>query len=216
MSAAIAIVKLIGRCEARGSARVKPLKEAAWNSVAEDPMYLPKHNEVTDRQLLHGVIRARPFATWVTLDEGGIVANHLPFLLEARGERGTLVGHVARANPVWRSTGTPSLVMFQGAQGYITPSWYAAKAEHGKVVPTWNYVVVHARGAARAIEDLDWLRRHVSRLVDVHEAVEAAPWKVSDAPGDYIEGHAEGDRRDRDSDRRPRRQVESEPEPLAR
>lgn len=151
-------------------------------------MYLPKHNEVTDLQVLHRLIRAHPFATWVTLDEGRLVANHLPFLLETSGERGTLVGHVARANPVWRSTGTPSLVMFQGAQGYITPSWYPAKAEHGKVVPTWNYAVVHARGAARAIEDRDWLRRHVSRLVDVHETTEATPWKVSDAPEDYIEG----------------------------
>lgn len=151
-------------------------------------MYLPKYNEVSDLELLYGLIRAHPFATWVTLDQGRLVANHLPFLLETSGERGTLVGHVARANPVWRSTGTPSLVMFQGAQSYITPSWYPAKAEHGKVVPTWNYTVVHAHGAARAVEDLDWLRCHVSRLVDTHEAVEATPWKVSDSPEDYIEG----------------------------
>jgi transcriptional regulator len=150
-------------------------------------MYLPKHNEVTDLQVLHGLIRTHPFATWVTLGEGGLVANHVPFLLEMSGERGTLVGHVARANPVWRLTGTPSLAIFQGPQGYIKPSWYAAKAEHGKVVPTWNYAVVHARGTARAIEDPDWLRRHVSRLVEVHEATEAMPWKISDAPGDYVE-----------------------------
>jgi transcriptional regulator len=159
----------------------------AWGSVEEDAMYLPKQHEVTDLRRLHDLIQAHPFATWVTLDEGRLVANHLPFLLETSGERGTLIGHVARANPVWRSTGTPSLVIFQGAQGYITPSWYPAKAEHGRVVPTWNYTVVHARGVARPIEDRGWLRRHVSRLVDVHEAAEATPWKVSDAPGDYID-----------------------------
>lgn len=107
-----------------------------------------------------------------------------------RGELGTLVGHLARANPIWRalSADAPAVVVFQGADAYITPSWYAAKQEHGKVVPTWNYAVVHAHGTPRAIEDIEWLRRHVTELVDQHESPRTTPWRVSDAPAHYIDG----------------------------
>ncbi len=167
---------------------------AHWGWVGREGrvfMYLPKHNEVLDLGVMHGLMRAHPLGAWVTLGEGGLVANHIPFLVDAsRGERGTLVGHVARANPVWRlfSAAVPSVVIFQGAQGYVTPSWYPAKAAHGKVVPTWNYSVVHAHGVARVIEEKGWLLRHVTELVDTHEAGEALPWKVSDAPGEFVDG----------------------------
>ena len=139
---------------------------------------------------MYALIAVHPLGTWVTQGEGGLIADHVPFLLDRdAGEHGTLVGHVARANPVWRTLGQgmESLVIFQGVQSYITPSWYAAKQEHGKVVPTWNYAVVHAHGTPRATQDRDWLRRLVGRLTDTHEASRAPPWAVTDAPADYIE-----------------------------
>lgn len=153
-------------------------------------MYLPKHFEETDLAVLHALLRAHPLGTWVTLGEGALVANHMPFLLDpARGEHGTLLCHVARANPVWRSfsTDTPSVVVFQGEGGYITPSWYASKAAHGKVVPTWNYAVVHAHGVPRAVDDAQWLLQHVSQMTGWHEAGREMPWQVGDAPADYID-----------------------------
>lgn len=153
-------------------------------------MYLPAHHEETDRATLHALIRAEPLGTWVLHDGAGLVANHIPFLLDAeRGPHGTLVAHVARANPAWRSfaAGAEALVIFQGAQCYISPSWYPSKHQHGKAVPTWNYAVVHAHGRPRAIEHRDWLHAHVSRLADLHESTQAVPWKVSDAPADYID-----------------------------
>jgi transcriptional regulator len=151
-------------------------------------MYIPKHFEETDLGVLHALMRAHPLATWVTTGaDGALMANHVPFLVDPdRGEHGTLVAHVARANPVWRA-GTRSIVVFQGAQAYISPSWYPGKQDHGKVVPTWNYAVVHAHGTPRAIEDRNWLLRLVTRLTDTHEAGSAAPWKVADAPADYVD-----------------------------
>lgn len=153
-------------------------------------MYLPKHFEETDLGTLHTLIEAHPLATWVI---GGADAdtvptvNHIPFMLDrSRGTMGTLIGHVARANPVWRQPGR-SVLVFQGPHAYISPGWYASKQEHGKVVPTWNYAVVHAHGQARAIEQPDELLALVSRLTDTHEARQAAPWKVGDAPADYID-----------------------------
>ena len=153
-------------------------------------MYIPKHHEETDVGVLHALIRAHPLGTWVTPGDGGLVANHVPFLVDAnRGEHGTLVAHVARANPVWRSFSTtvPSLVAFQGAECYITPSWYPSKRAHGKTVPTWNYAVVHAHGLPRAIEDPEWLLRHVNALTNTHEAERPAPWKVADAPPEFVD-----------------------------
>ena len=154
-------------------------------------MYLPKAFEETDTQVSHDLIRAHPFATLVTSRDGELVADHLPFMLDpSRGEFGTLVAHVARANPVWQSLAQSnrSLVIFQGAHAYVSPSWYPSKHVHGKAVPTWNYAVVHAHGAARAIEDAPWLHDLVSRLTNVHEAIHKVPWQVSDAPADYIDG----------------------------
>lgn len=157
-------------------------------------MYLPKHFEESDPQVLHALIRAHPLGTWVTQHAGELLANHVPFLIDpARGTSGTLVGHVARANPVWRSFSetVQSLVVFQGPESYITPSWYPSKREHGKVVPTWNYAVVHAHGIPRAIDDREWLRGLVNRLTDTNEAAMALPWKVADAPPDFIDRQLE-------------------------
>ena len=149
-------------------------------------MYLPKHFEVTDTAALQALVQARPLATWVTVVDGEPVVNHVPFRLDTtRGEHGTLVGHVARANPVWQRPG-PSVLVFQGADGYVSPSWYPSKREHGKVVPTWNYAVVHAHGTPRIVDDADGLLAIVSSLTDAHEAPRTAPWKVADAPGDYV------------------------------
>jgi transcriptional regulator len=118
------------------------------------------------------------------------MANHVPFYLDrTRGTHGTLMGHVARANTVWRllSPAVPSVVMFQGTQSYITPNWYPGKAEHGKVVPTWNYVVAHAHGTARVMDDPDWMLDMLHRLTNSQEAHRASPWRVGDAPAGYIE-----------------------------
>jgi len=153
-------------------------------------MYVPKHFEETDRGVLHALIRSYPLSTWVTHGAAGLIVNHIPFLLMAdAGPHGTLIGHVARANPAWHSFSTtePSVIVFQGAQAYISPSWYPSKQQHGKAVPTWNYAVVHAHGIPRAIEDPEWLRNHVTRLTEEHESQRAQPWKVSDAPHDYID-----------------------------
>lgn len=153
-------------------------------------MYVPKHHEESDISVLHALIRSQPLGTWVTPGDAELLANHIPFLLDTtRGEYGTLIGHVARANPAWQifSKAINSVVAFQGPQTYITPSWYPSKHAHGKAVPTWNYAVVHAYGMPRAIEDRDWLLRHVNQLTDVHEADQALPWKVSDAPEEFTD-----------------------------
>ena len=153
-------------------------------------MYLPAHFEETRTDVLHALIRSHPLGTLITLDAGGAPqANPIPFLIEpGPGVHGTLRGHVARANPLWRETrgDVDALVVFQGAQSYISPGWYPAKAEHGKVVPTWNYVVVQARGRLRAIDDEAWVRALVTRLTDRFEAAQSRSWAVADAPADYI------------------------------
>jgi transcriptional regulator len=113
----------------------------------------------------------------------------VPLLLDAdAGPLGTLRGHVARANPLWRDAAhrDEALVVFQGPQAYVSPAWYPSKAEHGKVVPTWNYVMVQARGRLRVIDDVAWLHALVTRLTATHEARRANPWAVDDAPPDYV------------------------------
>jgi transcriptional regulator len=153
-------------------------------------MYTPKQNEETRVGVMHALIRSHPLGVWVSLGDGELAANHIPFEIDpTRGDFGTLVGHVARANPVWKQAQTAvlSLVTFQGPQSYITPSWYPSKHEHGKAVPTWNYAVVHAYGTPSFIEDRVWFHSHVSALTNRHEATQALPWAVSDAPTDYIE-----------------------------
>jgi len=154
-------------------------------------VYLPKHFEQPDREAMARLLQAHPLATLVWPSPDGLTAEHLPLLWDrgpGDGEHGTLRGHVARANPVWReAAGTAVLVLLQGPQAYVTPSWYPSKAATGKVVPTWNYAVVHLHGRLHAVEDAAWLRTLVGRLTDTHEASHALPWQVGDAPADYIE-----------------------------
>ena len=153
-------------------------------------MYLPAHFEETRPEVLHELVRTHPLGLLVTLGPGGLQANPVPFILDAdpAGGAPTLRAHVARANPVWHEarTDVESLVVFQGPQAYISPSMYATKAATGKVVPTWNYVMVQARGTLRVLDDAPWLHGLVTRLTERHEAARAVPWAVSDAPADYI------------------------------
>ena len=153
-------------------------------------MYVNPQHRLTDREAIHALMVAHPLGAWVCHGHDGLVANHVPFILDrSRGPFGTLIGHVARANTVWRELGaaTPSMVMFQGPQAYITPGWYPGTAEHGKVVPTWNYVVAHAHGVAQVIDDRDRLLDMLNRLTDVHESRRAAPWRIGDAPSSFID-----------------------------
>ncbi|HEV7631810.1 MAG TPA: FMN-binding negative transcriptional regulator [Steroidobacteraceae bacterium] len=153
-------------------------------------MYSPSQHAETDVRVLHSLIRAHPLGTWATQGDGELIVNHVPFLLDqSRGDLGTLVGHVARANDVWRthSRTVPSAVIFQGAETYISPSWYPSKHAHGKAVPTWNYAVVHAHGLPQIIEDKEWLLEHLNKLTDTHETGQKLPWKVSDAPTEYLD-----------------------------
>ena len=154
-------------------------------------MYLPKHFEQQDEQAMAQLLQLHPLATVAWQSAEGLSAEHLPLMWErgsGDGAHGTLRGHVARANPVWRAAAdTEVLAVFQGPQAYITPSWYPSKAETAKVVPTWNYAVVHMHGRLRITEDSAWLRALVERLTDTHEAARAQRWQVGDAPVDYIE-----------------------------
>ena len=154
-------------------------------------MYVPAHFAETRVEVLHGLIRAHPFGALVTLTPGGLDANHIPFEIDPEpAPFGTLRGHVARGNPVWREAapGADALVIFQGPDGYVSPAWYPTKAETGKVVPTWNYAVVHAHGPLRVIDDRAWLAAFVTHLTDRHEAGRADPWKVTDAPANFVDG----------------------------
>ena len=153
-------------------------------------MYLPKHFEETRIETLRELIRAHPLGALVTLTPGGLDANHVPFELDPDpAPFGTLRGHVARANPVWRepSRDVEALVIFQGPGAYISPALYPTKAETGRVVPTWNYAVVHAHGPLRAVDDREWLRSFVTRLTDRHESTRSDPWQVTDAPAEYVD-----------------------------
>lgn len=158
-------------------------------------MYLPPSFEESRPDVLRDLMTRHPLATVVTLGADGLDANHLPLLHQADpAPHGTLVGHVSRANRVWRDArlDVDALAIFHGPQGYITPAWYPSKAETGKVVPTWNYVVVHAYGRLRFHDDPAWLRRHVAALTAAHEAARTEPWSVTDAPSDYIDGQIKG------------------------
>ncbi len=153
-------------------------------------MYIPARHHFNDSSALHALIEQHALGAWVCHGAGGLIANHVPFLLDrSRGPWGTLLAHVARANPVWQGLGpaTPSVVMFQGPQAYITPGWYPSKTEHGKVAPTWNFVVAHAHGIARVVEERDALRSMLQRLTAVHEACRPAPWGMGDAPAAFVD-----------------------------
>jgi len=152
-------------------------------------MYTPSYFKDEDIASLHRQIDGTRLATLVTFDESGLQASHVPLLLNPNeGPNGTLYGHLAKANPQWKTLGArEALVIFQGPDAYISPSFYAAKAEHGKVVPTWNYLAIHVYGRAQVFTDPQRLLRVVTDLTDKHEARRPAPWAVSDAPDDYIQ-----------------------------
>jgi transcriptional regulator len=158
-------------------------------------MYIPRANQETRIPVIHKLMEERPFASLITMGATGLFASHIPMVLERDGtEMGRLKGHLSRANRQWRDF-TPdveALAIFSGPQHYITPSWYPEKQENGRVVPTWNYAVVHAYGHLRVIEDSDWLMAHLESLVTIHEAELAAPWKIQDAPAEYIASQVKG------------------------
>jgi transcriptional regulator len=152
-------------------------------------MYLPAHFAQHDAAALHALMAAHPLATLVVPTPDGTTADLVPLHLhQVPGAPAELRGHVARANPLWRhGDGRAVLAVFHGPQAYVTPSWYPSKARHGKVVPTWNYTMVQARGTLHAVDDAPWLRELVGLLTDVHEAPRAQPWAVHDAPDDYVQ-----------------------------
>jgi transcriptional regulator len=153
-------------------------------------MYAPSHFEETRLEALHALIEAHPLGTLVTHGDAGLNADHIPFEIgapTAEAPYGTLRAHVARANPLWRQAGAEVLAIFQGPSAYVSPSLYAEKPVSGKVVPTYNYAVVHAHGVLRAIEDPAWILVLLERLTAHHEAARGAPWAVRDAPPAYID-----------------------------
>jgi transcriptional regulator len=153
-------------------------------------MYLPKHFEEPDRATLHALITDNPFGSLITHGAEGLDANHLPFDLHAdEGDQGVLHAHVARANPVWQAlaNGDEVLVIFRAGDAYISPTWYPSKHETHRQVPTWNYRVVHAHGRVTVRDDERYVRGVVARLTRRHEASQPAPWKMTDAPTDYLD-----------------------------
>ena len=153
-------------------------------------MYLPKHFEVSDPVRLREFMQAHPLATLVVADASGLSADHIPLMVTGSDASGwKLAGHVARANPLWEkvAAGIDCLAIFHGPQHYISPNCYATKKENGKVVPTWNYEVVHVQGRLRAVDDVEWLREFLQRLTETHEADQPKPWQVEDAPEEYLQ-----------------------------
>jgi transcriptional regulator len=158
-------------------------------------MYIPRHNEEKRVSVMHALIVSRPLATLVTLGVSGLFASHIPMILEDDGsEFGVLKGHISRANTQWKDfvPTVDALAIFAGHQHYITPTWYPGTKEHGKEVPTWNYVVVHAYGPLKVIQDEQWLRINVEKLTNIHESASPVPWKVSDAPENFIKSQLKG------------------------
>ena len=153
-------------------------------------MYTPAHFAETDTEVLYSFLQQQPFATLVTNGADGPEATHVPMVFHPEtGARGVLRCHLARANGQWMTvqSAMPVLAIFQGVDHYITPSWYPTKQEHGKVVPTWNYVAVHVRGRARLFEDQSELMAHLRTLTKQQEQAFEQPWSDADAPPSYIE-----------------------------
>lgn len=157
-------------------------------------MHCPSTFREERLDVLHGLIRAHSLATLVTHGSGGLQANLIPFTLHEGGEYGTLRAHLARGNKQLDAfrEGAETLVVFQGPDCYVTPAWYPSKAEHGKVVPTWNYAMVQVRGRPQVMDDADWVRAQVEQLTSNHEHGRKDPWKVSDAPDDFIAAQLKG------------------------
>jgi transcriptional regulator len=159
-------------------------------------MYTPKNFVVENVGEVHALMRARPFAILVTQGADGLMATHLPTVLKVDGKAplGRIECHVARPNPHWRSFApeADALMIFQGPEAYIRPGWYPSKAEHAKVVPTWNYAVAHAYGRLEVVQDQAWLLAHVSELTQQQEAPFAEPWSTGDAPESFLAAMARG------------------------
>ncbi len=159
-------------------------------TMFQPPIFREERTDV-----MQALMREHPFATVVSSATGTLTADHVPLVLHGdQGERGLLRGHVAAGNPLFRETDEAFevLTIFHGPQSYVTPSWYASKREHGKVVPTWNYVVVHARGTLRFVRESDWLLAHLHDLTTQHESHRSAAWAVSDAPHDFVARQLKG------------------------
>ena len=151
-------------------------------------MYLPKHFVADDQDLLAQLIKEYPLATLVGSLNDQLEVNHLPLMLSS--DKKKLHGHIARMNPLMKiaqSSETAVTAIFHGPNAYVTPAWYPSKKESGKVVPTWNYAVVHAQGHIKLIEDAQWLRNHVSQMTNIHEPIYQSNWKLDDAPEDYVQ-----------------------------
>jgi transcriptional regulator len=157
-------------------------------------MYVPPAFQEDDREVLRSMIGQARLANLVTATPDGLMATPLPLFLDPdEGERGTLYGHVARANPQWSTPPAgEAMAIFMGPDAYVTPSWYASKKEHGKVVPTWNYTAVHVYGPVEFFEDADRLFEVVTRLTNLHEGARAQPWSVADAPETFVHGQLKG------------------------
>ncbi|MFA6153818.1 FMN-binding negative transcriptional regulator [Mesorhizobium sp.] len=160
-------------------------------------MYEPPHFRETRTDILHGLIRAHPLGLLICNGAEGPVANAIPFLLDADvPPNGRLRAHLAKANPQWQllaaNPASPVLIVFQGNDAYVTPSWYETKRETGKVVPTWNYAIVQVRGTVKVIDDQDWLARQIADLTASQEGARAAPWAVTDAPAPFIQSQIKG------------------------
>jgi transcriptional regulator len=157
-------------------------------------MYQPDLFRVDDVAQMHALMRARPFATLVSAGGLGLYASHLPTVLKNEGTCGVIECHLARANPHCKELAEvgDALMIFQGAEAYITPNWYPSKGATGEVVPTWNYAVVHAYGRPEVVNDADWLRGHVTELTAQQEKTESKPWAVSDAPESFVNAMLRG------------------------
>ncbi len=154
-------------------------------------MYVPEYFRETRLEVLQAFLERHPLATLVAMTGEGLTAHHVPLRAQLPAVGGAVLrGHIARANTLWRELQPESevLAVFTGADSYVSPNWYPSKAEHGKVVPTWNYATVHVRGRIRFIQDAAWLREFVESLTETHERGRPSPWQVRDAPADYIEG----------------------------
>ena len=158
-------------------------------------MYQPPHFREDSLEVQHALMRAHPLGLLVTLGSTGLVANPIPFVLDASASPlGTLKAHLSRANSQWQDfdASREALVVFQGPETYITPSWYAAKREHGKVVPTWNYAIVQAYGRLTIRDDPDWLLRQITAMTEAQETARPEPWAVNDAPAPFVAAQLKG------------------------
>lgn len=157
-------------------------------------MYIPSVFKENDNLLIQQLIKANPLATLIQHTNEGLTANHIPLLWVAGGEQGQLIGHVSKANPLWQELTNNSqvLAVFQGADTYITPSWYATKEQDHKAVPTWNYMAVHVYGKLSIIDNPIEVRKHLTEMVTEQEATFVNPWQLTDAPEDYLAGQIKG------------------------